>query len=118
MSKDNGGRLNGNGAAVEKESNKMSGRGGRRLGAGRPRGRKSDKTLEIEAAAKAHGGNAIAALVDVAQSGKSETARVQAAVALLDRGYGKPRQSVEHSGPDGGAIPVQVWRFGQREVAF
>jgi hypothetical protein len=33
-------------------------------------------------------------------------ARISAAEKLLDRVYGRPRQQVEHSGPDGG--PVQV----------
>jgi hypothetical protein len=31
-------------------------------------------------------------------------ARVAAAQALLDRGWGKPMQAMEHSGPDGNPI--------------
>lgn len=42
----------------------------------------------------------------VAEQGKAERNRVAAAIALLDRGYGKPRQALEHSGPDGAALPV------------
>lgn len=35
-----------------------------------------------------------------------------------EHGYGKPRESVEITGAGGGPVQVQVWRFGQREVAF
>ena len=35
-------------------------------------------------------------------------ARINAAEKLLDRVYGKPRQTIEHAGPlDGSAIPVE-----------
>jgi hypothetical protein len=75
---------------------------------GRPRGSKNAKTLEIEAAAKKYANDALKALVAVATKGESEPARVSAAIALLDRGYGKPRQALEHTGQDGGAIRVTV----------
>jgi len=80
--------------------------GGPRPGGGRPKGAKNKRTLEIEAAAKQYAGDALKALIKVAKSGKSEGSRVAAAVALLDRGYGRPRQSLEHSGPDGGPIKL------------
>jgi hypothetical protein len=35
-------------------------------------------------------------------------ARVSAASALLDRGWGKPVQSMEHSGHDGGPIETST----------
>lgn len=34
--------------------------------------------------------------------------RIVAANALLDRGYGKPRQSIAHTGPDDGPVNVRV----------
>lgn len=103
----------------EKESSGIKGRvGGRRPGAGRPKGRKNDLTLQIEAAAQKHGKDAIAALVKIAKHGESEAARIAAATAILDRGFGKPRQAVEHSGPDKGPIPMNVWLFGGKEIAF
>jgi hypothetical protein len=34
------------------------------------------------------------ALVEVATSGKSDSARVAAAIAILDRAFGKPHQSL------------------------
>jgi hypothetical protein len=40
--------------------------------------------------ARSHATDAIAALVDVALHGKNESARVAAASALLDRGFGRP----------------------------
>ncbi|HEV7253866.1 MAG TPA: hypothetical protein VGN97_12340 [Mesorhizobium sp.] len=45
-------------------------------------------------------------LAEVAQKGESEGARVAAANALLDRGFGRPSQAVKHSGPNGGPIPI------------
>lgn len=94
----------------EKESKPIKGnqRGGRRQGAGRPKGRKDAKTIEIEAAAKKYGGDALKALADVAQHSANDSARVSAAVALLDRGYGKSKQAVEHSGEGGGPVMVTV----------
>ena len=81
----------------EKQSNDFK-RGGVRAGAGRRKGGKNPKTLEIEAAARLYAADALAALRHVAHEGESEGARVSAAVALLDRGYGRARQSVELSG--------------------
>ena len=72
--------------------------GGKRANAGRRKGCKNAKTVEIEAAARLYAGDALAALRHVAHNGESEGARVSAAVALLDRGYGRARQSVELSG--------------------
>ena len=51
------------------------------------------------------------ALVKVATDGESEAARVSAAIAILDRGYGKPRQSLEHAGVEGGAIHLEVVNY-------
>ncbi len=93
----------------QKESIKSTGgKGGARPRAGRPKGRKNAATLEIEAAAKAFAGNALEALNFIAQKSKSDSARVAAAVALLDRGYGRPRQALEHSGDGGGPVAVSI----------
>jgi hypothetical protein len=84
----------------QKQSKKTKGvgRGGPRPRSGRPKGRVSAKTLEIQEAAKRYADDALSALVDVALNGRSEGARVAAASALLDRGYGRPRQAIEHTG--------------------
>jgi hypothetical protein len=72
-----------------------TGKGGFSKGtSGNPGGRpKSVANLTLEA--RKHSFMAIASLAAIARKGKSETARIAAAVALLDRGYGRPQQSVE-----------------------
>lgn len=88
------------------------GRGGARSGAGRPKGSLSATTKQAKATlselARRHTDTALAVLVEVAKKGESETARVSAANAILDRAYGRPRQSLEHSGPSGGPIAVDL----------
>lgn len=63
---------------------------------GNPTGRpKSD--IIIKELAKEHSEIALNTLVEIATNKKSkESARVQAAVAILDRGWGKPSQSIEN----------------------
>lgn len=50
---------------------------------------------------------AIRTLVEVMQYAKKAKDRTTAAEVLLDRGWGKPVQGIEHSGPDGSSIPIQ-----------
>jgi hypothetical protein len=55
--------------------------------------------VEVTDLARQHAPEAMAALVEIATRGKSESARVAAATALLDRGYGRPQaltDVVEH----------------------
>ena len=61
---------------------------------GNPGGRPK-VVAEIRQLARERGPEAIAALVKVMTKGKSEAARVAAANALLDRGWGRPKQSDE-----------------------
>lgn len=49
---------------------------------------------------------ALDALSQIVTRGISESARVSAAVALLDRAYGKPAQAI--TGEDGGPIEMSV----------
>lgn len=85
-------------------------RGGKREGAGRPRGQRSaatkDQIAGISELARMHSETALSALVQIASQGASEAARVSAANSILDRAFGRPLQAVEMSGPDGG--PVQT----------
>lgn len=78
----------------------MAQRGGKRAGAGRPRGAKDRLTREAGATlsdlARQHTDAALNVLVQIATTGESEAARVSAANALLDRGYGKATQPIEH----------------------
>ena len=68
--------------------------GGRREGAGRPAGSKNKSTPyqneRITELAKIHCELALQVLVDVALKGKTDSARVSAANALLDRAFGRP----------------------------
>ena len=69
-------------------------RGGYRSGAGRPTGSLNKTTSEqsqrLSELAKDYTHDALLTLVDVARNGRTDAARVAAANALLDRGYGKP----------------------------
>lgn len=86
-------------------------RGGKRPGAGRNAGEKDlatpDQRQRISELSKEMTPLALQTLGFVARHGRSESARVAAATAILDRGYGRPRQAVEHSGPDGEAIQIE-----------
>jgi hypothetical protein len=50
---------------------------------------------DIRSLGRCHTNKAILALSRIVSQGKSESAPVAAAVALLDRGWGKPEQSLE-----------------------
>jgi len=71
-------------------------RGGRRPGAGRPKGKVSEAKRSIAQAAREHAEIALTVLIAVAQDvAAPPSARVSAANAILDRGYGKPVAQVE-----------------------
>ncbi len=50
---------------------------------------------DVKEAAKAHTMTAINTLVDIMRNGKHEASRVGASVAILNRGWGQPKQSVD-----------------------
>lgn len=79
--------------------------GGKREGAGRPKGSVNKATADIRALAQLHGPAAVEALVGIMQSSESEPARVAAAKEILDRAYGKSKQPIE--GTDDGP-PINV----------
>ena len=66
---------------------------------GRPR-----VLAEIRTLARTYTEPAVLALVEIMQHGRNESARVAAAQAVLDRGWGRPVQALEHSGPEGSAL--------------
>ena len=62
---------------------------------------------DIRSLARSHTKMAIKILAGIAKDGTNEAARVSAAVALLDRGWGKPPQT--HTGEEGeGEIRVII----------
>lgn len=73
--------------------------GGKREGAGRPKGSRNKVTADIKEIAQSFGQEAITHLVEIARDGDSPpAARVAAVKEILDRGYGKAKQQLEHSG--------------------
>jgi hypothetical protein len=95
-------------------------RGGKRDGAGRKKRSfaalsrlppaKPEIKHELREIAREYSGPAIEALVKVCREGKSETARVAAASALLDRGYGKPGQHIDVTARH------RFWRMSDEEL--
>ena len=71
----------------------MTSHGGYRKGAGRPIGSTTradaDNTKNLSEIARSHTEQAINTLVDITKNGRTDAARVSAANAILDRGYGK-----------------------------
>lgn len=85
----------------------MAQHGGKRPGAGRKPGRVSKIKRDLAEMAKDYGDAALSTLSEImADNQQPASARVSAANALLDRGYGKPVQGVRVSDPNGG--PVQL----------
>jgi len=58
--------------------------------------------------ARQHTKAAVETLVEIMQTGDKDAARVAAAEALLNRGWGRPEQAVALTGADGEALTVVV----------
>lgn len=74
---------------------------------GRPKGHG-----EIRDLARQHTETALATLVEICQAGENESARVAAANAILDRGWGK---AAVPPGEDDGP-PVITFKIGERDL--
>lgn len=87
-------------------------RGGSREGAGRPIGASNksspSQNQRLSELAKTYTEVALNTLLDVAQNGRTEAARVSAANAILDRGYGRPAVREEQSVADLPPVVIQV----------
>lgn len=68
--------------------------GGPRPGAGRKRGSPNKVTGTLRDAAREYTLEALRALAEIMAQSDSDAARVSAANAILDRGYGKPSQVI------------------------
>ena len=75
----------------------MASHGGMREGSGRPVGAVNKATSELKfnlsELARLHTNDALDTLVEVMKSGQSDSARIAAATAILDRGYGRPTKT-------------------------
>ena len=72
------------------------------------RRRKSDDDRQVEELARAYGVDAIKTLASIMRSEKAPaSARSAAAQAVLDRGFGRPQQSIRHGG-DEDAAPLRI----------
>lgn len=81
--------------------------GGKREGAGRKKGIPNKITADVKAIAQSYGEEAIMHLVEIARDGEApHAARVSAVKEILDRGFGKAAQPLEHTGSDGGPVEI------------
>jgi len=79
----------------------------------------SKPSAEIRSLARSHTETAINTLAGIMRQKKAPaSARVAAASALLDRGWGKPIQGMEMSGPEGGPIPTIQFTDKERARAL
>ena len=89
----------------------MASHGGMREGSGRPSGAfnkaTSELRLNLSELAREYTNDALHTLVDVMQSSQSDSARIAAATAILDRGYGRPTKttSLEVNAP---FVPTEI----------
>jgi len=76
----------------------MASRGGMREGSGGPAGSGNKATsklkLNLSELAREYTNDALDALVELMQSSQSDSARIAAATAILDQGYGRPTKTV------------------------
>ena len=93
-----------------------TGRGGFERGrSGNPGGRPK-AVVSLQLAARAHMHTALRVLVEIARKGKSEASRVAAANSLLDRGFGRPIQSLEMT-MDAGLVAKKMSDLSDVELA-
>jgi hypothetical protein len=85
------------------------GHGGKRDGAGRPKGALNKITRPLREAAALESEACLETLIHLRDHGESEQVRLAAASAILDRGHGRPRQELDLT--DRG-VTVIVDRFG------
>lgn len=82
----------------------------RRNAGGEP---KAPDTPKMRETARAHGAKALKTIVQVMQYGANDRVRLDAAVALLDRGYGKPTQMIAGEGDSPIRIEVREQLMGK-----
>lgn len=87
----------------------MAQHGGKRAGAGRKPGAVSKAKRALAEKAKDHADAALATLVRLMDEGETDSVKLQAANAILDRGYGKPFQGTYDVPPEDQPKPFDGW---------
>ena len=86
----------------------MAQRGGARPGAGRKRGKIEPRKRDLIEAAKGYADAALEVLLSIAKNTEAPAAaRVAAANAIIDRGYGKPKQAIVGGDEDDAPIAIR-----------
>jgi hypothetical protein len=80
------------------------------------RRRKSDDDRKVEELARTYSVEALKILASIMRSAKTPaSARSAAAQAILDRGYGRPRQTVGHGGEED-AAPIRIENLSEYQL--
>jgi len=80
------------------------------------RRRKSDDDRKVEELARAYAVEDIKTLASTMRSAKAPApARSAAAQAVLDRGFGRPQQSIRHGGEEDGA-PIRIESLSDHQL--
>ena len=90
----------------EKESSNFKGRGGKRPGAGRPLGSPNRLTRPLKEAAALHAADSLGALIHLRDNAESEAVRLNAAVEILNRGFGRCRPEADLHEPEGITVVI------------
>lgn len=73
---------------------------------GRPK--RTEEELDLIAACKDRTAAALAVIESIMMEGENERNKLSAAMAIIERGYGKTTDKVEMSGPNGTPLVTQV----------
>ena len=79
-------------------------KGGKRQGAGRPKGAVSQATKDIQELAKEHGPAAVKRAAHLMLHAESEDTQLRAAQFIVERGYGKAKELHDHKHAGGISI--------------
>ncbi|MGZ8096730.1 MAG: hypothetical protein ACXWUD_10885 [Methylosarcina sp.] len=93
-------------------------RGGKRPGSGRKPGSINKATADLKGMARQYSAQALTILAELMQDPEvPPAARIQAAREVLDRGYGKPTQSLDISGEIKPVDTAELDRIYERNMA-
>jgi hypothetical protein len=70
-------------------------------------------SLEVRALAREHTAEALNTIVEIMRSARSDSVKLAAAEAILDRGWGRPAQEI--TGPGEGPIQVEAMRLAAEQ---